>query len=222
MNQIKIKKIVGGLITFFTPFVILMLSVRIMITPVFARVEYGMPNFPEDPFGFSLEDRLVWSEPSIKYLVNNEGIEYLQELNFGDGEPVFNERELSHMQDVKAVVTGMRIALTLSLLILLVITIIGIRKSWRVDLLAAYRNGGWALIGLMAAILLFVAISFQNLFTWFHQLFFESGTWQFYTSDTLIRLFPMKFWQDAFIFVGVFSLLIAGLLIFFTRNRKIN
>jgi len=222
MNQITIKEIVGGLITFFTPFVILMLSVRIMITPVFARVEYGMPNFPKDPFGFSLEERLIWSEPSIKYLVNNEGIEYLQELNFDDGEPVFNERELSHMQDVKAVVTGMRIALTLSLLILLVITIIGIRKSWRVDLLAAYRYGGWALIGLMVAILLFVAISFQNLFTWFHQLFFESGTWQFYTSDTLIRLFPMKFWQDAFIFVGVFSLLIAGLLIFFTRNRKIN
>ncbi len=222
MNQITIKKIVAGLITFLTPFVILMLSVRIMITPVFARVEYSMPNFPKDPFGFSLEERLIWSEPSIKYLVNNEGIEFLQELNFDDGEPVFNERELSHMQDVKAVVTGMRIALTLSLLILLVVTIIGIRKSWRVDMLAAYRHGGWALIGLMAAILLFVAISFQNLFTWFHQLFFESGTWQFYTSDTLIRLFPMKFWQDAFIFVGVFSLLIAGLLIFFTRNRKIN
>ena len=222
MNQISIKKIVGGLITFLTPFVILMLSVRIMITPVFARIEYSMPNFPEDPFGFSLEDRLIWSEPSIKYLVNNEGIEYLEELNFDDGAPVFNERELSHMQDVKEVVTGMRIALTLSLLILLVVTIIGIRKGWRADLMAAYRHGGWALIGLMAAILLFVAISFQNLFTWFHQLFFESGTWQFYTSDTLIRLFPMKFWQDAFIFVGVFSLLISGLLIFFTRNRKIN
>lgn len=222
MNQISIKKIVGGLITFLTPFVILMLSVRIMITPVFARIEYSMPNFPEDPFGFSLEDRLIWSEPSIKYLVNNEGIEYLEDLNFDDGAPVFIERELSHMQDVKEVVTGMRVALTFSLLILLILTIIGIRKGWRVDMLAAYRHGGWALIGLMAAILLFVAISFQNLFTWFHQIFFESGTWQFYTSDTLIRLFPMRFWQDAFIFVGVFSLLIAGLLIFFTRNRKIN
>ncbi|MEJ2126169.1 MAG: hypothetical protein P8X84_01420 [Candidatus Bathyarchaeota archaeon] len=28
---------------------------------------------------------------------------------------------------------------------------------------------------------------------WFHQLFFTSGTWTFYTSDTLIRLFPMRF-----------------------------
>ncbi len=222
MNQITIKKIVGGLVIVITPFVILMLSVRAMISPVFARIEYSMPNFPDDPFGFSLEDRLMWSEPSIKYLVNNEGIEYLQELNFDDGAPVFNARELSHMQDVKAVVTGMRIALTLSLLILLIVTIIGVRKDWRADMMAAYRHGGWALIGVMAFILLFVAINFQNLFTWFHQLFFESGTWQFYTSDTLIRLFPMRFWQDAFIFVGVFSLLIAGLLIFFTRNRKIN
>ena len=41
----------------------------------------------------------------------------------------------------------------------------------------------------------------------------------FYTSDTLIRLFPMRFWQDAFIAVGLFSLIFAGLLIVLIKPK---
>jgi hypothetical protein len=90
--------------------------------PAYARFAYSLPQFPDDPFGFSLSDRLRWSEPSIKYLVNNEDITYLADLTFDDGEPIFNERELEHMEDVKVVVTGMRIALLVSIVVLLIIT----------------------------------------------------------------------------------------------------
>lgn len=219
-NEDKIQKILGWIVTGLTPLIILMLSVRLLITPAFAQVEYRLPGFPADPYGFSMEDRLRWSEPAINYLVNSEGITFLERLQFTDGEPIFNERELSHMADVKAVVTGMRVALAAGMITLLVITTLAVRGGWRSLLLRSYRLGGWALIGLIGAILLFVAINFTNLFTWFHQLFFESGTWQFYTSDTLIRLFPMRFWRDAFIFVGVLSLVIGALVIFFSRYRQ--
>jgi len=207
------------LISVLTPFVILMISVRILITPLFAKIEYKLPGFPEDPYGFTMQDRLRWSEPSIRYLVNNEDIDYLEVLAFNDGEPIFNDRELSHMVDVKGVVTGMRVALA-SLLIILVICVWVLLKKRRRDLIiSAFYMGGWGLIGLIAAILLLVAISFNQLFTWFHQIFFSDGTWQFYTSDTLIRLFPMRFWRDAFIFVGVLSLIIAGVVIITTRKH---
>ncbi len=221
MNQkTVIRKILGWVVSVLTPLVILMLSIRIMISPLFPQVEYRMPGFPDDPFGFTLEDRLAWSAPSINYLVNNEGIDYLANLTFEDGSQIYNDNELSHMEDVKGVVTGMRIALAASMLILLAIVIIGVRQGWRGELLFAFRRGGWGVIGLIAAILLFVALSFDQLFTWFHELFFQQGNWQFYTSDTLIRLFPMRFWQDAFIFVGVLSLILGGLLIVFSRSRK--
>jgi integral membrane protein (TIGR01906 family) len=124
------------------------------------------------------------------------------------------------MADVKAVVTGMRIGLAAAVLALLAIEVVAVRGGWRQGLLAAYRRGGWAVIGLIAAILLFVLMAFDQLFTWFHKLFFQSGTWQFYTSDTLIRLFPIRFWQDAFIFVGVLSLAFGGLLIWLCRPKK--
>ena len=206
-------------VTILTPLVILMLAIRVLIMPSYAQFAYSLPNFPMDPYGFSLEDRLRWSQPSIAYLVNTEDISYLAELNFDSGVPIYNARELVHMEDVKTVVTGMRVALAISMVILLLITVSAVRGCWMQRLKSAFYMGGWAVIGLILAILLFVAMNFNTLFTWFHKVFFEDGTWQFHPSDTLIRLFPMRFWQDAFILVGVISLLIGSLLLFATREN---
>ena len=184
-----------------------MIAVRLLITPVFAQFEYRLPGFPEDPYGFSLQDRLRWSEPSIGYLVNSEPISYLENLQFESGAPLFNQRELSHMKDVKDVVSGMRVALAVVIVLLLALTVLVAIFQKHEILFLAYRSGGPGVIWMIGFILAFVAISFNDLFSWFHKLFFESGTWQFYTSDSLIRLFPLRFWQDAFIFVGVISLI---------------
>ena len=220
ISQGIIRKILGWVITVLIPPILLMMSVRLMISPMFARVEYRLPGFPNDPYGFTSDDRLRLSEPAINYLVNTEDITYLSSLRFEDGERVFNDREFSHMQDVKQVVTGMRIALAVGMVGLLAATFFADRKGLKVDVLAAYQRGAWALLGLIFAILLFVALSFNQLFTWFHKIFFESGTWMFLTSDTLIRLFPMRFWRDAFIFVGLLSMLLAGLILLFGRRHK--
>ena len=214
-----INRVMRWVATILTPLMILMIVVRVMINPVFAKIEYQMPGFPDDPFGFTLEDRLEWSKPSISYLVNTEGIEYLQELTFEDGTPIYNADELSHMEDVKTVVVWMRTVLSVLMLILVWITYAEVRKGRRLEMLAAFRRGAWATIGLIALILIFVTVAFDNLFTWFHMLFFKSGTWMFYTSDTLIRLFPMRFWQDAFIAVGVLSLIASGLILILTKQR---
>lgn len=221
MNKVAwFSKISTWLVSIMTPFVILMISVRILISPLFAQIEYQLPGFPEDPFGFTLEDRLRWSEPSIKYLVNSEGIGYLESLRFENGEPIYNSSELSHMEDVKAVVTGMRIALAAFTVTLLILTVINIKREKKHLIMKAFNIGGWGVLGLIAGILMLLVISFDQLFTWFHQIFFESGTWRFYTSDTLIRLFPMRFWRDAFIFVGVLSILLGIITILVTQKYK--
>jgi integral membrane protein (TIGR01906 family) len=213
-------RILGWVVTVLLPLVVLMVSVRLLITPLYARVEYRMPGFPEDPYGFTLEDRLKWSAPAIEYLVNSEGINYLGDLAFDDGEPIYNSSELSHMADVKTVVTGMRIALAALMVGLLAITVIAVRKGWRDSFLLALRRGGWGVLGLIATILILLVVNFDQLFTWFHQMFFTSGTWQFYTSDTLIRLFPMRFWQDAFIAVGLISVVIGLLLVLLCKPKE--
>jgi integral membrane protein (TIGR01906 family) len=114
----------------------------------------------------------------------------------------------------------MRIALAAFMVVLLIVTVINIKKGNRKLILRAYNIGGWGILGLIGVILILLVISFNQLFTWFHQIFFESGTWRFYTSDTLIRLFPMRFWRDAFIFVGGLSILFGIITILAIRKHK--
>ena len=49
---------------------------------------------------------------------------------------------------------------------------------------------------------------FWSFFAGFHSIFFEGDSWLFEYSDTLIRLFPLRFWQDTFLFAA--GLAVAG------------
>ena len=51
---------------------------------------------------------------------------------------------------------------------------------------------------------------FNVFFTQFHHLFFEGDSWLFLFSDTLIRLFPIRFWEDTFL-AGAGIVLAGGL-----------
>jgi len=82
------------------------------------------------------------------------------------------------------------------------------------------RSGAWLSIGLIALIVALTLLSFNSLFDRFHRLFFAEGSWLFYQNDTLIRLFPLVFWRDAFLLVGLVVLLAAGLLLWVTKGAK--
>jgi integral membrane protein (TIGR01906 family) len=188
------------------PLFLMMTAIRLLINPFFLTFEYNFPGFPADPYGFSKDDRIHYANISIKYLVNDEGIDFLGDLVFADGQSVFNERELDHMEDVKDLVQLM-IRVWLGIGGLLLVSIIWAwRGKWLSQFWSAISKGGWFTLGLVALILVGVAVSFSALFTGFHLLFFEGDTWLFFYSDTLIRLFPMRFWQDAFILMGVLTI----------------
>ncbi len=193
-------------IAILVPFFLLMTSIRLLLTPVFLQIEYRMPGFPPDIYGFSLDDRLHWSRVSVEYLMNEAGIEYLAEQQLRDGSPLYNERELSHMLDVKILVQQMLVAWRILAAVLVALAVWAWRGRWLAVFLGGLGLGGRLTIGLIVLILLAVAISFRALFTGFHMIFFEGDTWLFAYTDNLIRLFPMRFWQDAFIFMGVITL----------------
>src|SRR5574339_985858 len=95
--------LLSSLVTILVPVVLIGLGLRVLLTPLFLRIEYNMPYFPPDEYGFTKEDRLRWAPYALNYLINNEDISYLADLKFDDGTPLYNERELSHMDDVKRV-----------------------------------------------------------------------------------------------------------------------
>ncbi len=65
------------------------------------------------------------------------------------------------------------------------------------------KRGGMLTLILTASLAILASINFTEFFAQFHHLFFEGDTWLFYFSDTLIRLFPMRFWRDAFLMEGI-------------------
>lgn len=204
-----LKKVFQALVTISTPFIFLMFAVRVMLTPLFLQVEYNLPGFPADPYGFTREQRINFSKISVDYLINNEGIEFLQNQKIDEGTPLYNARELSHMLDVKVLVKNMLTAWLVLLLIWLLLLVWAWRGKWFLDFLLAVSNGGWLTLGIILFLLTAVLVDFDGLFTAFHHLFFEGDTWLFYYSDSLIRLFPMRFWRDAFILTGGITILLA-------------
>jgi integral membrane protein (TIGR01906 family) len=205
--------ILSWLVAILVPIALIGLGVRVLLTPLFLQVEYNMPYFPPDEYGFTKEDRLKWAPYALDYLTNNEGISYLSDLEFDDGTPLYNERELSHMDDVKRVTQGALRVWYGTLALLLLLGVWAWFGGWWQSYRLGLRRGGWLIIGLAVTVGLIVVVGividpdvFWNFFTGFHHLFFEGDSWLFLYSDTLIRLFPMRFWQDTFLWAAALAL----------------
>lgn len=207
------KTFLSFLVSLLVPLALIGTAVRILLTPVYFNIEYRMPYFPADEYGFTLQDRLHWAPFAVEYLVNSADVSYLGDLNFEDGSPLYNERELSHMADVKNVVRGALNVWYISLAGLFLLAFLAKRGDWVYEYIHALRRGGLWMIGLAVALGAIVGVGiaaspdlFWQFFTFFHSLFFEGDSWLFYFSDTLIRLFPIRFWQDAFLWAAVLAL----------------
>ncbi len=207
------QSLLSWLTAIFVVVTLILIAVRLLIFPLFPAVEYRMPGFPDDPYGFTLEQRLEYSRLSVEYLTNDADISFLGDLRFPDGQQapptsclppadctrLFNDRELGHMLDVKNTVKAAMWILNGALVLLLGLGFWAWRGGWTAAYQRGLERGGWLTLVIIAAVLLFVILAFNVIFVLFHQVFFQAGTWTFPTSDTLIRLFPERFWQDTFL-----------------------
>lgn len=205
--------ILSWLVTIIVPMMLIGTAIRVLLTPMFYTLEYNMPYFPPDEYGFTKADRLKWTPYAVNYLLNNADISYLGKLKFDDGSPLYNERELTHMQDVKRVTQGALQLWYISLALLLGLAIWAWFGGWWQYYLLGLKHGGWLMVllaGLIATIVIVgIALNpnvFDDFFVFFHSLFFEGNSWIFLFSDTLIRLFPIRFWEDAFLWAAVIAL----------------
>lgn len=211
-----------GFITFYAaifPFILLMAAVLLVFQPWFLNFEYTKADFPADAFGFSPQERLRHGTDSIRYITNNQPESFLAGLTTDDEQPLYNERELSHMKDVKSVYQSAR-TVWVGLIITFCVLFLALKKQdQKYFLRTVFQAGSLATLIGSAAILAAVMLAFQPMFTLFHQLFFSEGTWLFYIDDSLIRLFPEKLWIDGFFTVGALTVALA--IIFLLIGRRI-
>ncbi len=210
-----LHSVFSWLVTLLLPLALSFFGMRLILTHAFLQIEYRMPGFPPDDYGFTFEQRLHWATIAWDYELNTAPISFLGDLTFPDGSPLYNPRELSHMQDVKNVVRPGMAAGYGVWFIILAIGIWARWGGWWKEYLRGLRRGGYLTAGLVILIGIFAATSFWTFFSDFHALFFTGNSWQFEYSDTLIRLFPLRLWQDVFGFIGLLDLA-AGLALGFS------
>lgn len=204
-----------------TPVLLVMLSVRLVMTPLFLQLVYNRPGFPADFYGLTTQERIRYAPRTLEYLLNAEDITFLSGMRLPDGQSMFNARELHHMQDVKWV-TQVAFALAVGLAVVVVVMAAALvrSKQTRPLLRRALQRGSLFTLVMIFATVVVAVFNWNFFFNTFHQLFFESGTWRFEYSDMLIRLFPEQFWFEAALAIGSLTVIAAGLLYILAGRRK--
>jgi len=206
------------LLAMVVPLALLLTNVRLLLTPAYVQLAYRMPAFPEDRYGLTREERMGQAKIALAYLLNDAGPEFLGDLKFDDGTPVYNEREVRHMVDVKRLVQA---AMRVWIGSLAVAGVLGI-ALWRLRGFGAFalglNSGSKLTLWVMGILGVGLLVTFSTVFVGFHRIFFEGDTWLFLYTDTLIRLFPERFWQDAFIILAGSTLAEAVALLLLTRR----
>jgi integral membrane protein (TIGR01906 family) len=208
--------IIRWLIVIAMPFLLGLGSIRFIVAWDYPGFEY--PRIAPDQFGFTPEERLELAHSTLAYLQRPEPapevIYMLQELRLpGTDEPLYNEREIGHMLDVKEVADVMkRIVWVTGFIVVFGSILLWFRPDTRAEAYKAILHGGIATTGLLLAIALFILLGWNIFFVQFHQLLFPPGSWTFAYTDGLIRLFPEKFWFDVGVIVSV-GTLVEGILV---------
>jgi integral membrane protein (TIGR01906 family) len=178
------------------PPLLLLWPLYLLTTNAFVQYEYSKPGFPPADF-YGPAERLTLAEATVYYLRSSVGPEYLWELRF-QGQEVYNPREVQHLVDVKRVMRGaVWIHGISAVLCIAAVAFLWRRRHGRASVWRAVYQGCLLLLVLLAVIGVLALTDFDVFFVLFHRLLFHGDSWLFAYSDTLIQLFPVRFWMDA-------------------------
>jgi integral membrane protein (TIGR01906 family) len=163
----------------------------------------------------------------VAYFQGPRGQIQLQVTAFGQSRPLFNDREVAHMEDVQALI---QFFLRMQLVAAAVVVVrLGVALIFDRSPVPIGRDMLWS-TGLMVALVVLVGVlsllDFDALWTRFHQIAFRNDLWQLDpNSDYLIMLFPEPFWFTATIrmatSVALQTLLVAVLGVAFVLSPRL-
>ncbi|MCB8975797.1 MAG: DUF1461 domain-containing protein [Ardenticatenaceae bacterium] len=222
--------LLSGVITVAVLIWLISFWITLVVGPLFLRLAYAQSSFPEDLYGVSTEtvdalaliplttnERLTLAMQTVAFLESHQSPEdaslllRLTRLPHTQ-RPMYSEKELSHLRDVKTVTDKLRvIAWCAFALILACSGSLFWRSETQTQPWIALKSGGVLTIWMMGVMACFILFGWGLFFVQFHGLFFESGTWTFASTDTLIRLFPEQLFFQAGQAITVGSMLAGGL-----------
>lgn len=122
------------------------------------------------------------------------------------GRAVLGEDERGHMRDVRTVFAGAAVLAGLAAVWLLAARALQGPAGWW----TAVRRGALGLVAVTVGAAAVVVLAFDAAFEVFHRLFFAAGNWAFDPATSrLVQLFPMQFWYETTVAVGLVAVLLA-------------
>lgn len=159
--------------------------------------EYGFNKYEVSAAtGLDNEELLSVADQMVTYFNSDE--EFLDI-------DIFNQRELTHLKDVKGLIQlAYRLQLaSLAYIVVYVLINFALRRGafWR-DLARRLIWGSGATIAMLAVLGLWAVIDFDSLFLLFHLVSFSNELWQLSPGDNMLLMFPQGFFNDAALFVA--------------------
>ena len=224
----KVRYIFFTIIALILPFVLTMNAVTLVFTPSYLVHEYKSKDFPPDPYGFTLEERIEYGTESVNYITNpgqKYADDYLAGLKMKNGSLLYNERETSHMYDVRVVFQNSRAVMSVMIVFIMVTVLLVSRKPAALPgFLKSLTWGSSLTLFLIVLVGVGILTGFDAFFEAFHHLFFTGDSWLFYADDSLIRLFPEKLWIDGFShaagLTALFAVVILVVSVIFTKKLE--
>ncbi len=196
----RVVLLLQWVLTLLMPFVLIVSSLYIFMSPQFIDWQYAQPDFPPAD-RFTPEQRTYNATETLLYVRGARTEQQLKDLG------VYNEREVQHLIDVYNVTTPFLFLNPIFIITMLVAFFL----LWRNP--ATRHNAGTGLFWggvltfvLVTAIGLFSVFAFDAFFIAFHGVFFKGDTWLFNYSDSLIQFYPELFWMKASYGIALFVL----------------
>jgi integral membrane protein (TIGR01906 family) len=189
--------VLAALIALSVPGILIVNGFRLLATDTFVEWEIGRGSFPPDPFGLDTAQRIALARIGLESIQpGGEGIVLLERATLPDGAPAFHERELTHMRDVRTLFgAALRLQLIGGILIVALALVLA-RTRLRTAVPAGLLAGSLGTLAIAALLVPVILFGFDGFFTRFHEVFFSGDSWVFSDEDTLIRIYPERFWTD--------------------------
>jgi hypothetical protein len=183
------------------PIILFGLGINLALTPAFIRMQYALPHTPAAQYNLDKSERFQLASVAVQYLTSEKKSQYLGRLAFEDGTPVFNEQDISSIDNIKKSAQKLFKTWHISLAAVFVLGLFAWVGDWLPKFRRGARYGGWLSIAAMTA--LGIASIFVNIF--------DPGNY-YQDGSILAEFFPKEFWQGAFLFI-LFSLGAGGFLL---------
>jgi len=207
---------------FYPAFIMLVLAIPILIVSLAVNIYAGSVDLYTGGFSkYHISSATGISNPQLQDVARGM-VDYFDgkvrspqvEVDIrGIKRPVYSQKELIHLEDVRKIIDMFKMLEILSIIIFLVTGLYMFFKFGVSRLLKGLQSGAIVTVVFLGSIMLWALIDFNSIFYFFHILSFSNDLWLLDpATDYLIMMFPEGFFFDSAILM-VATIIAAAILI---------